>query len=140
MVKDSDVQKSIEVVRRANLEVQGEGNWELYDQLYSDDLVNYTGLDGYSNDKAGVKRLYVDLRKAFAWKPDIHFQKSDGEKVTTYKHYHGTHQGEFFGIKPTGKKIQLEVIDVMSVKNGQITAHWGIGDFLSLMKQLGAHS
>ena len=137
---NNSVQESIEVVRRANSEVQGEGNWELYDQLYSDDLVNHTGLEGYSNDKAGVRRLYADLRTAFAWKPEIHWQISDGERVTTYKHYNGTHQGDFLGIKASGNKVHFEVIDVMAVRDGKITDHWGIGDFPSLMKQIGAHS
>ena len=140
MANTDDVETSIDVVRRANVDVQATGNWELYDELYSDDFVNHTGLEGYTNDKAGVLQLYKDLRAAFNWTPYIHFQTSDGEKVTTYKHYHGTHQGEFFGIAATGKPIQLEVIDVMSVRGGQITDHWGIGDFVALMRQMGAIS
>ena len=27
--------------------------------------------------------------------------------VTTYKTYHGTHKGEFFGITPTGREIDV---------------------------------
>jgi predicted ester cyclase len=58
--------------------------------------------------------------------------------VTTYKTYHGTHKEEFFGIAPTGRKIAFETVDVMEVRNGQITAHWGVANLFSLMQQLGA--
>jgi len=39
---------------------------------------------------------------------EIHWQLADGDRVTTYKTYHGTHLGEFFGVAPTGRKIQFE--------------------------------
>jgi len=40
--------------------------------------------------------------------------------VTTYKTYHGTHKGEFFGMAPTGCKIQFETVDVMRVRDGKM--------------------
>jgi predicted ester cyclase len=58
--------------------------------------------------------------------------------VTTFKTYHGTHKGEFFGIAPTGLSIQFETVDAMRVRNGQITEHWGVANLFSLMQQLGA--
>lgn len=35
--------------------------------------------------------------------PEIHWQAADGEIVTTYKTYHGTHHGTFLGVAPTGR-------------------------------------
>ena len=58
--------------------------------------------------------------------------------MTTYKTYYGTHQGEFLGVAPTGRKIQFETVDVMRVHNGKITEHWGVANLFSLMQQLGA--
>ena len=58
--------------------------------------------------------------------------------MTTYKTYHGTHKGEFFGMAPTGRKIQFETVDVMRVRDGKITEHWGVANLFSLMQQLGA--
>ena len=34
-------------------------------------------------------------------------------------------------------KIQFESVDVMRVQNGKITDHWGVGNLLSLMRQIG---
>ena len=49
-----------------------------------------------------------------------------------------THKGELFGIPPTGRKIQFETVDVMRVRDGKITEHWGVDNLFSLMQQLGA--
>src|SRR6266568_4386899 len=62
---------------------------------------------------------------------------ADGDRVTTFKTYHGTHEGPFLGIAPTHRKIQFETVDVMRVQNGKITDHWGVGNLLSLMRQIG---
>src|SRR6266566_9396503 len=78
------------------------------------------------------------LRTAFLdFHADIHWQLADGDRVTTYKTYHGTHRGEFLGAAPTARKIQFETVDVMRVRNGKITEHWGVANLFSLMQQLG---
>ena len=83
--------------------------------------------------------LYKVLRAAFPdFHADIHWQLADGDRVTTYKTYHGTHRGDFFGVKPTGRAIQFETVDVMRVRDGKITDHWGVANLFSLMQQLGA--
>jgi predicted ester cyclase len=59
--------------------------------------------------------------------------------VTTYKTYHGTHEGTFLRVAPTGRRIHFETVDVMRVRNGKITEHWGVvANLFSLMQQLGA--
>jgi predicted ester cyclase len=60
------------------------------------------------------------------------------DRVTTYKTYHGTHRGEFLGVAPTGRTIQFETVDVMRVRDGKITEHWGVANLFSLLQQLGA--
>ena len=58
--------------------------------------------------------------------------------MTTYKTYHGTHEGVFLGVPPTGRKIHFETVDAMRVRNGKIAEHWGVANLFSLMQQLGA--
>ena len=60
-----------------------------------------------------------------------------GNLVTTYKTYHGTHQGEFLGIPATGKQVSFYTVDAMRVVDGKITEHWGVATLLDLMQQLG---
>ena len=125
------------VVRRNTEEVQGAGNWALFDELFSDDFVDHTPQPGVSANKDGVRILYKALRAAF---PDfhakIHWQSAEGDLVTTYKVYYGTHQGPFLGVAPTGRKVHFETVDAMRVRDGRITDHWGVGNLYSLVQQL----
>ena len=45
-----------------------------------------------------------------------------------------------FGIPPTGREVQFESVDVMRVRGGQIVEHWGVGNLLCMLQQLGAVS
>jgi predicted ester cyclase len=86
------------VVRRNTEEVQGGGNFEVFDELFADDFLDHTPQPGRTPDKAGARELYKVLRSAFPdFHADIHWQLADGDRVTTYKTYHGTHKGELFG-------------------------------------------
>jgi steroid delta-isomerase-like uncharacterized protein len=127
------------VVRRNTMEVQSKGNFDVFEELFADDFVDHTTQPGTSPDKAGVRKLYRYMRKAF---PDfhakIHWQLADGDRVTTYKTYYGTQDGPFLGIAPTHRKIHFESVDVMRVQSGKITDHWGVGNLLSLLQQIGA--
>jgi steroid delta-isomerase-like uncharacterized protein len=127
------------VVRRNTEEVQGGGDFELFDELFADDFLDHTPQPGRTPDKAGAKELYHVLREAF---PDfhavIHWQAADGNLVTTYKTYLGTHKGEIFGVPATGREIHFETVDAMRVVDGKITEHWGVANLYSLLEQIGA--
>lgn len=129
------------VVRRNTEEVQSRGDFLLFDELFADDYVDHTPQPGRPGDKAGTKALYRSLREAFPdfW-AEIHWQAADGDLVTTFKTYHGTHQATFLGIAPTGREIQFESVDAMRVRDGRIVEHWGVGNLLSLLEQLGVIS
>jgi steroid delta-isomerase-like uncharacterized protein len=133
---DTDALKA--VVRRNTEQVQGQGDFDLFDELFADDFVDHTPQPGTTPDKAGVRVLYSRLRDAFPdFRPEIHWQTVDGDIVTTYKTYHGTQLGDFLGIAPTGKAIHFETVDAMRVRDGQITDHWGVANLYSVLQQLG---
>lgn len=127
------------VVRRNTEEVQGKGNFAVSEELFAQDFVDHTPQPGCTADREGARQLYHALRAAF---PDfhavIHWQAVEGDLVTTFKTYHGTHKGEFFRIAPTGRSIQFDTVDAMRVRDGQIIEHWGVANLFSLMEQLGA--
>jgi steroid delta-isomerase-like uncharacterized protein len=132
----SDAAKA--VVRRNTEEVQSRGNFEAFEELFADDFVDHTPQPNMTPNKDGVRDLYQRIRTAFPdFHADIHWQAADGELVTTYKTYHGTHEGIFLGVAPTGRQIHFETVDVMRVHNGKITDHWGVANLFSLMQQLG---
>jgi steroid delta-isomerase-like uncharacterized protein len=137
MTDNSDDLK--EVVRRNTQEVQSQGNFAVFDEIFADDFVDHTPQPGITADKEGVRQLYTGLRQAF---PDlhaeIHWQTIDSDQVTTYKTYYGTHNGPFLGIAPTGRAIHFETVDVFRVQHGQLTDHWGVANLLGVLIQLDA--
>jgi steroid delta-isomerase-like uncharacterized protein len=135
---DREVQ-AMAVVRTNTEKVQGEGDFALFEELFADDFVDHTPQPGTTADKDGVRVLYHRLREAFPdFRPEIHWQTVDGDVVTTYKTYHGTHRGEFLGIAPTGRTVRFDTVDAMRVRDGRIVEHWGIADLYGVLGQLGA--
>jgi hypothetical protein len=65
----SDAAKA--VVRRNTEEVQGKGNFDVFEELFSDDFVDHTPQPNMTPDKTGVRKLYGYIRDAF---PDFHAQ------------------------------------------------------------------
>ncbi|MDC0667814.1 ester cyclase [Nannocystis radixulma] len=127
------------VVRRNTEEVQGGGDFAVFDELFADDFVDHTPQPGRTPDKEGARALYIGLREAFPdFRAEIHWQAADGELVTTYKTYRGTHKGAIFGVEPTGREIHFETVDVMQVRDGKIREHWGVANLFSVLQQIGA--
>ena len=81
---------AIAVVRRNTEEVQGKGNWRVFEELFADDFVDHTPQPGTTPNKDSVRVQYKRLRAAFPdFRPEIHWQAAAGDLVTTYKTYHG---------------------------------------------------
>ena len=78
------------------------------------------------------------FRQAF---PDSYFtvedMLADGDKVATRKTFHGSPQGEFMGIPPTGQQVSMGLIDIVRIAEGRVVEHWSMGDNLGMMQQLG---
>ena len=65
----SDAAKA--VVRRNTEEVQGKGNFDVFEELFSDNFVDHTPQPNMTPDKAEVRKLYRYIRDAF---PDFRAQ------------------------------------------------------------------
>jgi len=63
---------------------------------------------------------------------------AEGNAVVTRGVFRGTHRGELQGMPATGKQVALSVTHVDHLINGIIAEHWGEGNMMSLMQQLGA--
>lgn len=58
-------------------------------------------------------------------------------EIVTQGKFCGTHQGQLFGIAPTGKQITIAVQHVDLIENNKIIEHRGKGDQLGLIRQIG---
>ena len=67
---------------------------------------------------------------------EIHDQVAEGDLVATRKTIHGTHLGEIMGELPTGKKVIMNVMDFVKVKDGKYVDHWGRNDIMQVIQGL----
>ena len=133
-----EAERNKAVVRRFIEEVQNQRDWAAYDELNAPDFVNLSAPPGVPSDREGGKMFLTAFANAF---PDSHITIDDmiaeGDRVVTKKTMTGTHTGEFNGIAPTGRRVELQYVDILRLRDGQITEHWLSMDQLSFMQQLG---
>jgi predicted ester cyclase len=126
------------LVHRFVDEVQSQGNTDLIDEICSPEFVNHSSPPGLPPDREGIMIVTAMFRGAF---PDSYFTVEnmigEGAKVATRKTFHGTHEGEFMGIPPTGRRVSIGLIDIVRISGGRVVEHWSMGDNLGMMQQLG---
>jgi steroid delta-isomerase-like uncharacterized protein len=123
---------------RRFMEETDKGNLDVIDELIAKDSVDHTPMPGQPPGAEGVKWVFRTLKGGFPdMKGTIQDIVAEGDRVAVRRRTRGTHTGEFMGIPPTGKTVDVEEIHIMRVKNGKFTEHWGIMDAPSMMMQLG---
>jgi steroid delta-isomerase-like uncharacterized protein len=127
------------IVRRFVDEYQTGGDESVAEEILADDFVDHSPFGPFAPDREGVKQLFAALRVAFPdLRAEIQDQFSQDDKVVTRKTFHGTNDGEFMGMPPTGKQVSFNVIDILRLRDGRFTEHWNVVDAMGLMQQLGA--
>jgi predicted ester cyclase len=127
------------VLRRIFDEGFATGDAGVVDELCSPDLVEHQfGLSGSGPEAiAHVKAAIVDLHGVV---PDMAFTIEDsvvvGEIIWLRVRARGTATGPFFG-PPSGRPVDITVLDVARVVDGRIVEHWGVPDRFAMLAQTG---
>ena len=125
-----------ELLRRG-YEAVNQRNWTAFDELHVSDYVAQSGARTIQGREAYKQNLIMNIT-AF---PDLHFTIEDmiaeGDFVVVRHTAHGTHQGTFRGIPPTGKQVTITGRLIGRVAHGKIIEEWGNQDWLGLLQQLG---
>jgi predicted ester cyclase len=99
-------------------------------------VVSPTG--GVLEGRDEVERVYRLWFSAF---PDIGYVDNeiliDGDRVVEIARFAGTHAGEFFGVPPTGRRVEVQVVVVMTVADGLVVEERRIYDFTGFLVQVG---
>jgi predicted ester cyclase len=127
------------LVRRYYEEVVGTGAVDAVRRFVSPDYVEVhdnkrypIGVDGAQAHIRGVRQTYPDLRLR------VEQQIAEGEWVVTRLTMRGTHRGEWQGIKPTGKAVEVTAVNVDRVVDGKIVEHGGAANLLGPLMEIGA--
>lgn len=128
------------ILKRVAEDVFNGRDLDAIDELFADDYVMHDpnapddihGRDGF---RAYV-RTFLD---AF---PDLEVeqldQMVDGPQVATRFVIRGTHEGELFGVPPTGRQVTVNGTIVSRIEDDRIAEEWTVVDVLGLLQQLDA--
>jgi len=134
----SEIERNKAVVRRFVEQVQNKKDFTVYDELTDPEFVNLSAPPGVPADSEGGRIWLSTFADAY---PDaectIDDMIAEGDRVVTRKTFSGTHTGDFGGIPATGKRVTLQYVDIMCVREGKIVEHWLSMDQLSWLQQLG---
>jgi steroid delta-isomerase-like uncharacterized protein len=127
-----------ETMRRA-YDLINAGDVDGFGELLADDFIEHEETPGLEPTKVGVIAFFRMYIAAF---PDLHFEAEDvlasGDKIVARARATGTHEGEFMGIPPTGKSIDVQLVDIVRFgDDGLGHEHWGVFDAMAMMQQLG---
>jgi steroid delta-isomerase-like uncharacterized protein len=125
------------IFRRYAEEVGNQLNFELVDEIFERYISHQPDGSTLVRGPEDVKRFHREFRSAF---PDFHIsiedQIAEGDKVVSHYTIRGTHQGDFRGLAPTGKEIELKGVTTFRFSpEGKVVETWDSYDQMSLMRQ-----
>jgi steroid delta-isomerase-like uncharacterized protein len=127
-----------QIVRRFVDEYQTGASESAFEELLDQAILDHSRPPGIAPGAEGVRQQFDGFRAAFPdFRATILDQVAEGDKVVTRKVFHGTHEGDLWGIPATGRGVEILVIDIVRIRDGKITEHWNVVDQLGLMRQLG---
>lgn len=129
----------LEVLRRIFDEGFSTGDGAVVDEVCAPDLVEHQfGLAG--RGPAALEHLKAAIADVHRAVPDMRFAIEDsvlsGDRIWVRARGRGTAAGPFFG-PPSGRPIDITVIDIARVVDGRIVEHWGVPDRFAMLAQAG---
>ena len=126
------------IVIRFNKEFIEKGDTNVFNEIIAAGFINQTAPPGVPKGPEGVLYFFNNfLRPAFPdMQVEIQRQVAESDLVTTHKVFHVTHTGDFMGIPATGKKVDIEVMDIICLQNGKFIEHWNVLDWQHVITQL----
>ncbi len=125
------------IVLRFNKEFLEQGNTEVLKEIVDENFTNHTAAANFPKDVNGLIQFVSMLHKGFSdMRIDIHEQIGEGDVVATRKTIHAIHTGEIMGHAPSGKKVTMNVLDMVRLKDGKYIDHWGRNDVMQVIQSL----
>ena len=134
------IEENKAIARRFFEEVWNSGNLAVADELLAPNIIFHLPgkSEGVIGDRESYKQVVRRNRTAF---PDLQEEIEDiiaeGDRVVARWLWQGTHQGEWHGNAPTGKKFTYGGITILRIADGKIVEDWFYSELLGLQQQLG---
>ncbi|MFN4275243.1 MAG: ester cyclase [Ferrovibrio sp.] len=133
------IEQNRRLIERYFEEVWNQGKLDVLDELMHPAYVNHSpGLPDPLPGPAGLKPIVAAMRIGL---PDMHYTIEDmviaPDKVAVRVTLRATHTGDLFGMAPTGKRIEVDQMQIEHIEGGKIVEHWRRTDDMGLLRQLG---
>jgi steroid delta-isomerase-like uncharacterized protein len=133
----STAEENKAIFRRYAEEVGNQHNFEIVDEIFERYIAHQPDGSILQRGPEDVKRFQGEFHSAF---PDFHInieeQIAEDDKVVSHYTMRGTHQGDFRGMAPTGKEIEIKGVTTFRFSTeGKVVETWDSYDQLSLMRQ-----
>ena len=125
-------------IAREYLENWNRRDWRAYRELL-DEQYTYTGGDGQTQrgPEAGIAVGQMFATAFPDGRIDLRQIHTAGDTAIVEFTGSGTHSGDLMGIAPTGRRISIPVITVLTVRGGKIASEREYMDMAHMMRQLG---
>ena len=135
---NQQVEKNIKMYSNVWDEIINNGKLDLFNDTNFDPNItlimspeNVVGIeatkDFYANYLTGFSNIEFTIVDVFG----------QGDKIVKHWNFKGTHSGDFFGIPPTGKSVDLDGTTLVKMKDGKIAEEQDFMDNMLFMQQLG---
>jgi steroid delta-isomerase-like uncharacterized protein len=125
---------------RRFFEAVSRGDIDWLEEVISPDYVNHDPV--FPADTHGIEGVKETMQGYLDAFPDINMKVEDqiaeGDKVFTRWVAEGTHEGELFGVPPSGKRVHVEGMTIDRIEDGKFVETWDNWDALGMMQQMGA--
>ncbi len=106
-----------------------------------DDLIGPDCIEHQRGNLSGVEGARKTVATLHEWMTDFELRIVDvavaGDKVWSLNRARGVNTGSVMGNPPTGRTVEVDVVDIVRFEDGKVVEHWGIADQLGMMIQLG---
>ena len=122
-------------------QVWNTGGLALIDSVYAHDFLAHWPPSSEVPERRGIDGIRFGVERIRTAFPDWHEQVLDvfgsGDRVASRYVSTGTHKGTFWGIEPTGRRIEISEISIFRIADGRIAEQWCMFDDLARLQQLG---
>jgi steroid delta-isomerase-like uncharacterized protein len=116
---------------------------DAFANLFADDYVNHQASAAappppasLTAKQATVAFFAARLKGLPDLKVTIQTSLAEDDRVAASFLYEGQHEGVYYGVAPTGKRLMFTSCDIFRIAGGRVVEHWGMGDIAGVLAQL----
>jgi ketosteroid isomerase-like protein len=117
------------------------GDLALIDTIYAPDFLAHWPASSEVPERRGIAGIGFGVGRIRPHSPTgtnrwwMFSARATGSRAATFST--GTHQGTFWGIEPTGRRIEIQEISIFRIADERIAEQWCMFDDLARLQQLG---